>query len=145
MALQRGQWWLSAPWINGRSWILFSLIWYQRGQKGLPRPLTLHSRRSSDTIQGKMGASGGHMPGCSGGRSVGWEEGEGHCSLHLLGLLLSCRWFGGTRPGWGAFCSGEVGPLKGNRIMVKPKRGKAWRLGVPLLLPPQTLTQPSAS
>ena len=65
------------------------------------------------------------MPGCSRGRSVGREEGEGHCSLPLLGLLLSCHGFGGTRPGWGDFCSGEVGPLKANRIMVKPKRRKA--------------------
>lgn len=46
------------PELMGGSWILFSLIWYQRGQR-TPRPLTLHSRRSSDTIQGKMGASGG--------------------------------------------------------------------------------------
>ena len=137
----RGRWRVSAPWINGRPGIVFSSSRCQRGQKGLPGPLTLYSRRSSAMIQGKMGASGGHKPGCSGGRrSAGREEGAGHCSPPLRGLLLSRHECGGTRPGWGAFCSGEA-----NRIMVKPKRSKAWCLGLPLLLPPQTLTQPSAA
>lgn len=132
---------ICSPELMDGSWILFSLIWYQRGQKGLPRPLTYlqeelwyHSRED--------GCFWRTHARVSGGRSVGREEGRATVpSSTWASLELPLVWR--NRPGWeGAFCSGEVGPLKGNRIIVKPKRRKAW-CPRPASAPSSTNTDPA--